>query len=397
MPTYQTPGVYVEEREGTSKPIESVGTSVVGFLGISQKGPVNEPKLITNWSQFTATFGDFEHSDYLAHAVYGFFANGGGRCYVSNVGSGKDDRRKNIEPPKEGQPAPAPAPDKGFDALFIGEDKGPGARSGVKAFEDIDDISIVCAPGITSPAIWDALLSHCENKKDRFAILDSPREIKAIDQMPKPRDSKYGAYYFPWIKVYDPLKKKEVSMPPSGHMAGIYSFVDGSRGVHKAPANEVIRGALGLEYRISHGEQELLNPKGINCLREFPDRGIRVWGARTISSDPAWRYINVRRLFIMVEKSIEIGTQWVVFEPNDMKLWKKIQRNISAFLLRVWRDGALFGTTPEEAFYVKCDSETNPPEVIDAGQVVIEVGIAPVKPAEFVIFRIAQKAYGKED
>lgn len=395
-PTYQTPGVYIEEKEGGTKPIEAVGTSVAGFLGISNKGPVNEPKLITNWAQFTGQFGDFENSEYLAQAVYGFFSNGGGRCYVTNVGTGKEDRKKP-EPSREGQPPPLPVMDKGIDALFIGEDKGPGARTGIKSFEDIEDINIVAAPGTTSPAVHDALLSHCENKKDRFVILDSPRDIKGLENLYKPRDSKYGAYYFPWIKVYDPVKKQEVSAPPSGYMAGIYAFVDGSRGVHKAPANEIVRGALGLEHKISHGEQELLNPKGINCIREFPGRGTRVWGARTLSSDPSWRYINVRRLFIMVEKSIEMGTQWVVFEPNDQKLWKSIERNITAFLLRVWKDGALFGTTPEEAFYVKCDSETNPPEVIDAGQCVIEIGIAPVKPAEFVIFRISQKAYGKEE
>jgi hypothetical protein len=283
--------------------------------------------------------------------------------------------------------------------MFIGEDKGPNNRTGLKTFEDIDDISLVCAPGMVSPAIQDALLTHCEVKKDRFAVLDSPETIidGGVDKIPKPRDSKYGAYYFPWIEVYDP-DKGNIFVPPSGHMLGIYARTDSERGVHKAPANEVVRGALGLKYTISRGEQDILNPKGINCIRDFSrrGRGIRVWGARTVSSDASWRYINVRRLFIMIEESIEIGTQWVVFEPNDHMLWKRISRDIRSFLYRIWRTGALFGKTPEEAFYVKCDEETNPPEVIDAGQCITEIGICPVKPAEFVIFRIGQWQSGSD-
>ncbi len=383
MPEYLSPGVYVEEVDKGSKPIEAVGTSTAGFLGVTDKGPVNEAILVTNWNQFAKTFGDFANSFHLANAVYGFFNNGGSRCFVTNVGNGKNAGEEHDLQ----QVSPE---------LFIGEDNGPGARTGLKTFLDIEDIAIVAAPGQIDQAIQDALLTHCEIMKDRFAILDSPEEISGgIHQIPKPRDSKYGAFYFPWIQVYDP-QKGNVFVPPSGHIAGIYAFCDTERGVHKAPANEVVRGALGLKYKVNKGEQDLLNPKGINCIREFPNAGIRVWGARTISSDASWRYINVRRLFIMVEKSIRTGTQWVVFEPNNPALWKKIIRNITAFLLRVWRDGALFGSTAEEAFYVKCDAENNPPEVIDAGQVIIEVGIAPVKPAEFVIFRIAQKAYGSE-
>jgi len=178
--------------------------------------------------------------------------------------------------------------------------------------EDIEDINIVAAPGQTDPVIQDAVLSHCENMRYRFAILDSPEVIEkgGVDKIPKPRDSKYGSYYFPWLSVYDPIKGN-IFQPPSGYMAGVYARSDGERGVHKAPANEVVRGALGLRYAITKGEQDLLNPKGINCIRAFPNRGIRVWGARTISSDASWRYINVRRLFNMVEQSIEIGTQWV--------------------------------------------------------------------------------------
>lgn len=374
--SYLSPGVYVEEVDRGSKPLEMVGTSTVGFIGESSVGPVNEPVFCSNWSSFTKHFGDFQHSEYLAHAVYGFFNNGGGRCYILNVGTDASGVASKA-------------------GLYIGEDNGPGTRTGLKAFEDVEDINIISAPGQTDPAIQDAVLSHCENMRYRFAVLDSPEVIEkgGVDKLPKPRDSKYGAYYFPWIEVYDPYKGN-VFMPPSGYMCGIYARVDGERGVHKAPANELVRGALGLKYNITKGEQDILNPKGINCIRSFSNRGIRVWGARTISSDASWRYINVRRLFNMVEQSIEIGTQWAVFEPNDQRLWKRITRDLSAFLMRLWRQGALFGKTPEEAFYVKCDEETNPPEVIDAGQLICEIGLCPVKPAEFVIFRIGQMPTG---
>ena len=396
MPEYLSPGVYVEEVDKGSKPLEAVGTSTAGFIGQTKKGPVNEATLITNWGQYTRTFGEFADSPYLAHAVYGFFNNGGARCFITNVGGlpgsqpppekkdDKDDKKPAPPPPPPSSGGPSPA-------LFIGKDNGPGNKSGLVTFEDIDEIAIVAAPGMTDPAIQDAVISHCE-RMNRFAVLDSEETIAkgGVDKITKPRDTQYGAFYFPWIEVYDPAKDKNVFVPPSGHMVGIYARSDNTRGVHKAPANEVVRGALGLKYTISKGEQDILNPRGINCIRYFKDRGIRVWGARTVSSDPSWRYVNVRRLFIMVEESIKNGTQWVVFEPNDFTLWKRIKRNITAFLLRVYKDGALFGKTPEEAFYVKCDEETNPPESVDAGMVVIEIGMAPVKPAEFVIFRISQ-------
>jgi Bacteriophage tail sheath protein len=399
--SYLSPGVYVEEVDRGAKPIEAVGTNTVGFLGESAKGPVNEAVLITNWSQFVKTYGDFkECSEHLAHAVYGFFNNGGSRAFVVNVGAPENSpvAKPVAAPAKEGEKkeekAAAPAPTGGGrDGLYIGRDGGPGARTGLKCFEEIDEIAIVAAPGQTSPAVADALLSHCETRKDRFAILDSPETITGgVDRLPKPRDSKYGAYYFPWIQVYDP-EKGNIFVPPSGHIAGVYSRVDSERGVHKAPANELVRGALGLKYNVSKAEQDLLNPKGVNAIRTMSG-GIRIWGARTLSSDPSWRYINVRRLFIMVEKSIENATQWVVFEPNDQRLWKRVTRTISSFLTLLWRNGALQGTSPEQAFFVKCDAETNPNEVVDAGQLVVEIGLAPVKPAEFVIFRIGQMASG---
>ena len=385
--SYLSPGVYVEEVDRGTKPLEMVGTSTVAFLGECNVGPVSEAVLCTNWSQYTKHFGDFQNSEYLAHAVYGFFNNGGARAFVVNVGNWDEIQKEGESKDKPKLASRA--------ALYIGEDKGPGARTGLKALEDVEEVNIVCAPGQTDPVIQDAVLSHCENMRYRFAILDSPEVIEkgGVDKLPKPRDSKYGGYYFPWVEVYDPFKGN-IFQPPSGYMAGIYARSDGERGVHKAPANEIVRGAIGLRYNITRGEQDLLNPKGINCIRTFPNRGIRVWGARTISSDPSWRYVNVRRLFNMVEQSIELGTQWVVFEPNDQRLWKRVTRDISAFLLRLWRQGALFGKSPEEAFYVKCDDETNPPEVIDAGQMICEIGMCPVKPAEFVIFRIGQMPAG---
>jgi uncharacterized protein len=393
--SYLSPGVYVEEVDRGSKPIEAVGTNTVGFLGESARGPVNEAVLCTNWSQFVKTFGDFgQCSPHLAHGIYGFFNNGGSRCFVVNVGAPAEDTSKPAAAGDDKKDKPAAAPKADRDALYIGKDGGPGARTGMKCFDEIDEIALVAAPGVTSPAVADALLSHCETRKDRFAILDSPETIQGgVDRLTRPRDSKYGAYYFPWIQVYDP-EKGNVFVPPSGHVAGIYSRTDSERGVHKAPANEIVRGALGLKYNVSKGEQDLLNPKGINCIRLMQGGGIRVWGARTLSSDSSWRYINVRRLFIMVETSIERATQWVVFEPNDHRLWKRVQRTIASFLTLVWRNGALMGETPEKAFYVKCDAETNPPEVVDAGQLIVEIGLAPVKPAEFVIFRIGQMPSG---
>jgi len=273
--------------------------------------------------------------------------------------------------------------------------------------EVADDVTMVCAPDLMAAyqagmvdmegiqAVQTAMIDHCQKMKDRVAILDAPpgmkpQEIENWRKNVVRYDSSYAALYYPWIKVFDPVAGKSVLMPPSGHMAGIWARNDATRGVHKAPANEVVGGALDVEFKITKGEQEGLNPAGINCIRAFPGRGIRVWGARTLSSNPSWNYLNVRRLFNMVEKSIDNGTQWVVFEPNDLALWQRINRSVTAFLTIIWRSGALFGATPQEAFYVKCDAETNPPEARDLGIVTTEIGIAPVKPAEFVVFRISQ-------
>jgi uncharacterized protein len=402
MAPYLSPGVYVEEVPSAVKPIAGVSTSTAGFVGVVPdtvsvpqsdpkaagdpnaklpvpKGvtltsvtvaPAKVPKLITNWAEFTSAFGDFSTDtgqNPLAQGVYGFFNNGGTRCYVMR-----------------------------FAALIDLQ-----ATTALASFEAIDEISMVAAPGISDGTVQSNLLSHCSNLTSRFAILDSAEKITG-DLTPTninpPADNSYGAFYFPWIKVFDPATKLmlptsdgRIFAGPSGHIAGIYARVDNDRGVHKAPANEPVLGAFDVAYPISKGIQDGLNPTGINCIR-YLNGNIRVWGARTIGGDHnmEWKYVNVRRLFIFLRESIDLGTQWVVFEPNDQALWAKIIRNVSAFLTNVWRAGALFGTTPQEAFYVKCDAETNPPEVRDSGKVVTEIGVAVVKPAEFVIFRISQ-------
>jgi phage tail sheath protein FI len=282
-------------------------------------------------------------------------------------------------------------------------------RSGLEGLEIAEDVTMVCCPDLMAAyqakyldrngvkAVQLAMIAHCERMGDRIAILDplpdlSPQEVKRWREQEAGYDSKFAALYYPWIKISD--NGHLLDIPPSGHMSGIYARSDNERGVHKAPANEVVRGALEACMPITKGEQDTLNPSGINCIRSFTGRGLRVWGARTLSSDPAWRYVNVRRLFNYIEKSIERGTQWVVFEPNDSYLWAAVIRDVSAFLTGAWRDGMLFGFVPEEAFFVKCDEELNPPDVRDRGQLVIEVGLAPVKPAEFVIFRLRQWSNG---
>ncbi|MBB5872952.1 phage tail sheath protein FI [Allocatelliglobosispora scoriae] len=399
MPMYSSPGIYVEEVSGGSRPIESVGTSTAGFVGTAPLGSArrHEAVAINSWSEFLRVFvGDATVSTPLSRAVYGFFDNGGGRCYVVNIPQGE------------------PLAGKGRQ------------RSGLRLLEAIDEVAIVAAPGYTDALSYEDLLAHCELMGDRMAILDGPEQVGDVEQLtrvgtgtapakPKraatdkpadgetapaeespglrPRQSDYGTFYVPWLVVRDSLTGEVVSTPPSGHVAGVWARTDTLRGVHKAPANEAVRGAVDLSYRVTKVEQDILNPAGVNCIRHFPAEGIRIWGARTLAASASeWRYLNVRRLFNMLKESIGDGTRWIVFEPNDNLLWKSIRRDIDAFLTRVWRDGALQGRSPQEAFFVKCDEETNPAEVRDAGQVVTLIGVAPVKPAEFVIFKISQSA-----
>jgi phage tail sheath protein FI len=281
----------------------------------------------------------------------------------------------------------------------------PGERRGLTAFADIDEISIINVPDLhlidlaQRETLIDDVLSQCELLKDRFAIfeasIDDP-SYKKIDKVGWERPSKYGAFYYPWIRIFDPVTQLPKSIPPGGHIAGIYARTDQERGVHKAPANEVIRGATDVDILVTKGDQDILNPKGVNAIRVFPGRGIRVWGARTTILDPLWKYINVRRLFLFLEESIDEGSQSFVFEPNNEKLWDRVKQTITQFLTRVWRDGALIGTTPEEAFFVKVDRTTMTQDDIDNGRLIVLIGVAPVKPAEFVIFRIAQTRGGAE-
>ena len=376
-----------------------------------------DTKLCTNFSEYVARFGDYsgfkpepeDPSDdpakwvfkpmyrghhLLTHAVAGFFANGGTKCFVARVDP------KNIA----------------------------NWTKALEQFKSIEDVSILAAPGLPKKdEIWEELETYCEDPAHQnvFAILDSPATIEddendldikrlgydSSDPL-LPRKSTHAAYYFPHIEVVDPAKRLQDSdparsvvpkyrgrtyVPPSGHIAGIYARTDEERGVHKAPANATVRGALEVKDYVSKPMQELLNPQGVNCIR-LMNGDVTVWGARNIGGDSLgeWKYINVRRFAGFLEESIERGTQWIVFEPNDPNLWSRIILNITAFLTNVWRSGALFGLTPQEAFYVKCDAELNPPEVRDLGQVITEIGVAIVRPAEFVIFRITQSTGARE-
>jgi len=279
------------------------------------------------------------------------------------------------------------------------EASSPGERTGLAAFEEIDEINIVCVPDENSSnlaGLTGEIVGHCEKMKDRFAILQAKQNDVDMGKLEPPLDSKYAAFYSPWIKVIDPVTNNKILVPPGGHIAGIYARSDTERGVHKAPANEVVRGAQELQFNLKKAEQDILNPKGVNCIRVFPGRGIRVWGARTTSTDPLWKYLNVRRLFLYIEGSIEHATQWVVFEPNNERLWARVKQSVTQFLTTVWRDGALMGLTPDEAFFVKCDRTTMTQDDIDNGRLIVMIGVAPVKPAEFVIFRIAQWTGGSE-
>ena len=501
--TYASPGVYVEEIDRGTKPIEAAGTSTAAFVGITAEASLkaidpktgeravvesllNKATLVTSWTQFVDKFGGLTPGAFLPDAVYGYFANGGGPCYVTSLRAlaeyeGQVKAASCTVPAKTkgssftlSAKVPGPAGNKlavrikadeetftmsvggetksglsmkkgedfvgdavfslveitdvgtasalpeegaftfsggGVEPLmpkdFIGE---PAERTGLGGLEAIDGVRLVVCPDVMAgydgsseaaeriKMVQEAMITHCERMKYRFAVLDTPPGQDA-QQAQEWRnylnfDSSYAALYYPWIEIADLSGSGNTSkmVPPSGHMVGIYNRTDSDRGVHKAPANEVVMGAINLETNLSRSEQDTLNPIGVNCIRAFPGRGIRVWGGRTLSSDGAWRYINVRRLFILVEASMDSGLQWVVFEPNDSALWAKVRRDVTSFLRVIWRGGALFGTTPEQAFYVKCDEELNPREVRDLGQLIIEVGLAPVKPAEFVIFRITQWA-----
>lgn len=428
MPQYLSPGVYVEEVPPLSRPIAGVGTSTPGFIGvipdtihlpaspagtdsdeIKQRGykhvsytvnaEAKQAYRITSWGQYVKLFGDFVGESsaaavttgnpavtpsqrHLAHAVYGFFNNGGSSCYVVRITAGTQ------------------------------------LDNALASLAAIDNIAMIVAPGLSGATEYSKLIAHCELLKDRMAILDSVASDNAFDSgdfsklespatsstVGRPQNSTYAAFYFPWLQVFDPATSLIQSatkgdglvyIPPSGHIAGIYARTDATRGVFKAPANEALQGVTGLKYLLSQADQDSLNDNGVNLIRPLVG-ALRVWGGRTVGGDAngEYRYISTRRYFNYLRESIDQGTQFVVFEPNSSALWERIKRTVGGFLLREWRSGALFGTTPEKAFFVKCDADTNPPEVREAGQVVTEIGVAIVKPAEFVIFRIQQTSGG---
>ncbi len=275
---------------------------------------------------------------------------------------------------------------------YIGEDKGPGKRTGIRSFIENTVASIIAVPGITIPEVVVSLVAHCENQQNCFAILDIPQDKVKVSDVLEYRemiDSTYAAMYHPWVQVYDPITKKPGFVPPSGAVAGVYSRTDVTRGVHKAPANEVIQ-CTGLSVGYNNGEQDILNPAGVNLIRALPGQGIRVWGARTASSNASFKYVNVRRLFIYVEQSIKNATNWVVFEPNNSSLWARVQMTVSSFLENMFRAGMLAGETPAESFFVDIGPATMSRDDIMNGRLICEIGIAPSRPAEFVIFRVTQ-------
>lgn len=574
MPAYLHPGTFIEEQSTGSKPIQGVGTTTASFVCVTEKGPVGQAVLITNWTQFVKTFGGYIPEGYGAYAVFSFFNNGGRACYVVRVahyeditdpdtltaliashsfidrsvdypaatlkveavspgawgndlkivitddplgnttpsaniaigaeqavltsvngfkensvvcfnnGTQKEYKKitevvkatktikwtgglahaypsasstvktmefrisvviANVEkerwvnltmvdgeeryvetivndptggstfikvtdlddPAGVGVEVPTVATatltggDDGLTDLsdidFIGD---PSARNGIYALDAIDDVNMVSVPGGTSSAIINAGLSYCEVRMDCFFIADSPLNLTPLQALQFRNDtgnfnSSYGALYYPWIEVSDPIgygKNPTKQIPPCGAVAGIYAKTDMTIGIEKAPAGEetALNGVLGLDYNVNDSEQDILNPAGVNCIRSFSGRGIVVWGARTLSSDPEWRYVNQRRSMMFLEESIIKGTRWSVFQVNDPILWRKLTVNLTAFLTSQWREGVLYGRSAAEAFYVKCDEETNPSETRDEGKCITEIGVALQKPAEFVIFRIGQ-------
>lgn len=540
---YFAPGVYVEEIERGSRPIDGIATNVAGFVGFTEDirngAELYKPMLVTTWSQYLQYFGrpnsdgftDFDA--YLPFSVHGFFLNGGGRCWITSIGTSLPSKAANPETnglqiqsragnrpalrlvlrpqqaqlgsvsieirdsgpkalpegtegeppadtgeffrvvirkgdrvleqfdrltmnrevdtavgnyvvneiqksqliqvadlsqtgrplarrPANGQyslhaPIPAPSPEH-FQQNLRGSSED---RTGVQGIFEIDEINMLACPDMMRAyqggligleqvqGLMGLMLDMCEgslngdvpNPPNRMVVLDTPPDKVKPQEVIQwlssfNRRSMFGALYYPWIRVPNPRDKNgnSILVPPCGHVMGVWSRTDENRGVYKAPANETPRGVIGLAYETNFREQELLNPVGINCIRSFPNRGIRIWGARTLvePDKTEWRYINVRRLMSYIEKSIEIGTQWVVFEPNDEDLWARVTRTVSNFLERLWREGALAGKAPEEAFYIKCDGELNTPETMMLGRLFIEVGICPVRPAEFVVFRVSQ-------
>ena len=349
MADYLAPGVYVDELPTPAHPIPGVSTSIVGFVGVGQQ--VSAAVAITSVADFERTISS-RASGNLPIVVRGFFENGGACCYVTLI-------------------TPTDTLQTGLDTLAP------------------EDISIVCCPDENRfPNAATMMAAHCEQRKDRVCILQSPHPVMPGAIHDVPVHSSYAAYYHPWLTVVGLDGVTSVTVPPGGHVAGVYAQVDSQRGVGVAPAGVRLIGVTGLSEQISSTESDLLSSRGINLLRSFPEQGSQIWGARTTSQDSDWKYVNIRRLAIFIEHSLNQGLQWAVFEPNGPTLWAAVQPPIQDFLLTVWKSGGLMGRKPEEAFSVRCDNTTMTQADIDLGRCVVIVGFAAVRPAEFVMLRI---------
>ena len=377
MPEYLSPGVYVEETAHRARSIEAAPTDLTLFVGVLPGDPDPAPRVVCSWQEFAEAWGALSRIDlagvgppnYLAYAAHAYFGNGGRKlCVVPVGGAGAE--------PQAGDYAAALVSSLAFA-----------------------DISLVHAPGASTwaqrEAIEDVLVAHVEDEPGRFLILDppaaqSPAQVRAQRAR---LDTSHAALYYPWVIANDALAAAgaaSITLPPGGFVCGIHIRTVIEQGIHKAAANGAIRGALDFQIRLDQSQQQALNPEGINCLRAFAGRGPRVWGTRTMSSDPEWKYINVRRYFDYLQRSLDRGTRWAVFERNDETLWKNLRSLIEDFLLVEWRNGALQGSKPEQAWFVRCDRSTMTREDIDQGRLVCLVGIALLEPAEFMIFRLSQ-------
>jgi phage tail sheath protein FI len=370
---YQTPGIY--RQDIFERPLAVLQTGVPVFLGVAARPSESQIQRLMHWQQFVDQFGAPLADSYLGPAVRGFFANDGQLCYVLGLGGS------------------TPA-----DLI-----------AGLAQIAAADMIDLVCAPDIMRPAqpgadldpravraMQKALLDHCAQQGNRFAILDAlpggdPRGVLAQRTALSGSD---GGLYYPWVGIAEGVGQTPRFVPPCGHVAGVFSRSDRATGVHKAPANELLAEVIDLERDLTNADQAGLNHAGVNCIRSFPGRGIRVWGARTLSGESAWTYINVRRLFLTAGRWIERNLIGMSFEPNSPRLWARIERELKGYFQQLYERGALHGASPEEAFYVKCDGETNPLEVRDQGVVATEIGLAPGLPAEFVVVRIIHGASG---
>ncbi|MBL8392592.1 MAG: phage tail sheath family protein [Candidatus Accumulibacter sp.] len=367
--TYQTPGVYREDV--FVQPATGLPTGIAGFVGLAAVtgAAVPAPILLHRREELVDAL-PCPPVGYLGAAITGFFANGGRRCYVALVDPAAADRLAALK----------------------------NALAKLGALSDVDLVAMPDAVLLPDHSaineVQRAMLSHCAEHGDRLAILDTAPK-SSVDSVLDQRqrltqgltEPLNGALYHPWLQT-----GRDQWVPPCGHVAGIFARTDARVGVFKAPANEKVVDALDLEAALDNPLQDRLNPEGVNCLRALPGRGIRVWGARTLNRDPAWRHVNVRRLFLTVGRWIDRNMSWAAFEPNDARLWVRIQRELSPYLTGLWRAGAMQGQTAAEGFYVKCDGETNPPETREVGQVVTEIGLAATAPAEFIVVRIIHRA-----